>query len=799
MLPTLPVTEALPALLHALEQRPNAVLVAPPGAGKTTIVPLALLDAPWRGNGRILVLEPRRLAARAAATRMASLIGETVGQTVGYRTRLDSAVSAATRIEVITEGLLVRRLHSDPTLDGVIAVLLDEVHERALEADLALALCLDLQRVLRPELRLLAMSATLDGARLSALLDGPVIESAGRLFTVDVQHALRDVADVRDLPDAMARAVRAALAGHAGDILAFLPGMGEIRRTEAALAGCGALVLPLHGDLPPGEQDRALRPAEGRRVVLATSIAETSLTVPGVRIVVDGGWRRSPRPDSATGLTRLATLRVSRAAADQRAGRAGREAEGVAIRLWTAAVHRGLAPYDRPDILEAELSGLLLDCAAWGSAPSALPFPDPPPAGALAAAAALLTGLGAIDAAGRITQQGHRMAGLGAHPRLAAMMLLADGPGQAALGAELAALLEERDPMRGRDAPADVRLRLDALAGGAADVDRGALGRIRQQAAAYRRRLGVSGSATGDPGPLLAAAFPDRIAQRRGEPGSFKLSGGGGARLPRTDPLADAALLVVASLDLKASARIRLAAPIDPAALPASVAAQVTETVESGFDSVSGAVFARRRRRLGALVLDDRTVAADPAETAAALASAVGRKLDALPWTDAARQLQARAARLRAIDPTTPDLSDPALAAGVADWLSPHLTGATRMDSVAALDLVAILRGILGWQHAARLDRDLPTHLALPGGRAAVDYAQPVPLASARAQAFYGLAATPVLAGGSVPLQLALLSPAGRPIAITADLAGFWRGAWADARKDMRGRYPRHDWPEHPG
>ncbi len=799
MLPILPVTDALPALLDTLERRPNAVLVAPPGAGKTTIVPLALLDAVWRGDGRILVLEPRRLAARAAATRMASLIHEPVGQTIGYRTRLDSATSAATRVEVITEGLLVRRLLGDPTLDGVAAVLLDEVHERALEADLAMALCLDLQRVLRPELRLLAMSATLDGARLSRLLDGPVIESAGRMFPVEVRHLGRDVMDPRDLPDAMARAVRTALQQHEGDILAFLPGMGEIRRTETALAGCGALVLPLHGDLPPAQQDLALRPAEGRRVVLATSIAETSLTVPGVRIVVDGGWRRSPRLDPATGLTRLATLRVSRAAADQRSGRAGREAPGVAIRLWTLSLHRGLPPYDRPAILEAELSGLALDCAAWGTAPADLPFPDPPPTGALAAAGALLAGLGAVDAAGRITPQGRRMAGLGAHPRLAAMMLSADGPNQAALAADVAALLEERDPLRGRDPPADLQLRLDALAGNGGDADRGALSRIRQQSAAYRRRLGISGPAAGDVGPLLAVAFPDRIAQRRGEPGSFRLSGGGGARLPRADPLADARLLVVASLDLKASARIRLAAPIDPAALPPSIEAQVTETVESGFDAASGTVFSRRRRRLGALVLEDRTVPADPEATAATLAEAAGRRLDALPWTDAARQLQARAARLRDIDPATPDLSDSALATNVVEWLAPHLVGIARLADAAAFDLYGILRGVLGWQHAALLDRELPTHLALPGGRAAVDYAQPVPLASARAQAFYGLTATPSLAGGRVPLQLALLSPAGRPIAITADLANFWRGAWADARKDMRGRYPRHDWPENPG
>ncbi len=794
-LPDLPVREALPRLLDALAERSNAVLVAPPGAGKTTTVPLALLDAPWRGDGRILVLEPRRLAARAAATRMASLLGEAVGQTAGFRTRLESAVSDATRIEVVTEGLLVRRLQSDPALDGVAAVVLDEVHERALEGDLALALCLDLQKVLRPELRLLAMSATLDGARLSALLDGPVIESAGRMFPVAISHAARDVMDPRDLPDAMARAIRAALPAHEGDLLAFLPGMGEIRRTEALLAGCGALVLPLHGELPPAEQDRALRPAaEGRRVVLATSIAETSLTVPGVRIVVDGGWRRIPRMDSATGLTRLATVRISRAAAEQRAGRAGREAPGAAVRLWTAAAHRGMAPFDRPQILEAELSGLVLDCAAWGTAPADLSFPDAPPAGALAAGAALLTQLGALDVGGRITPLGRQMAWLGAHPRLAAMMLTAEGPGPQALAAEIAALLEERDPMRGREPPADIRLRLEGLATGAAEIDRGAASRIKRQASQYRRRLRAADVAAGEPGPLLAAAFPDRIAQRRSEIGSFRLSGGGGAKLPASDKLASAPLLVVASLDLKASARIKLAAPLELA----TIASRCTETVESGFDAATGAVLSRRRRRLGMLVLEDRTAAADPAEAARVLAGVIAADLAKLPWTDAARQLQARAALWRTLDPATPDLSDAALAADAGEWLEPHLQGIARLSGVAGLDLARLLRERLGWDHAQAIERGLPTHLSLPGGRAAVDYLEPVPLAAARAQAFYGLGETPLLAGGRVPVRLALLSPAGRPIAITADLAGFWRGAWADARRDMRGRYPRHDWPENP-
>ncbi len=795
--PALPVAGCLPELLAALEAGANAVLVAPPGAGKTTLVPPALLAAPWRGDGRIVMLEPRRLAARAAATRMAALRGEAAGGLIGFRTRLESQVSPATRIEVLTEGLLLRRLLADATLEGVAAVVFDEIHERSLEADLALALCLDLQRLLRPDLRLIAMSATPDAARLAALLEAPVVASAGRAHPVTVHHAARDLPALRDLPEAMARAVRAALAAHPGDLLAFLPGMGEIRRTEAALAGCAAEVMALHGDLPPAEQDRALCRAAGRRVVLASAIAETSLTVPGVGIVVDGGFRRAPRFDAAIGLPRLETMRISRAAAEQRAGRAGREGPGVAIRLWTTALHRGLPAFERPEILEAELSPLLLACAAWGSPPAALPFADPPPPGALAAAATLLAALGALDEGGRVTAAGRRMAGLGAHPRLAALMLAAATPGEAALAADLAALLEERDPLRAPAAAVDIALRLEALAAPPPEADRGAIGRIRRAGAQYRRRLGLSpdAPAAGDPAPLLARAFPDRLAERRGEAGSFRLAGGGGARLAADDPLARAPFLAVAAIEAKGAARIRLAAPIRADAL----APLARESVESGLDPISGAVFSRRRLRIGALVIADRTLPADPAETARILAAAALAR-SALPWTDAARQFQARVAWMAGLEPGLwPDLSDPWLAAHAADWLAPALAGATRLADLARLDLAVLLRALLPPGAARRLDAELPPALALPNGRAVVDYSEPVPLAQARAQAFYGLAATPSLAGGRVGLRLALLSPAGRPVAVTGDLAAFWRGAWAEVRREMRGRYPKHDWPENPG
>jgi ATP-dependent helicase HrpB len=688
-------------------------------------------------------------------------------------------------------------------------VLFDEAHERNLDTDIALALCLDLQRALRPELRLLAMSATLDIARFASVLgDAPVVESLGRAFPVAVEHRARDLPDPRDLPEAMANTIRAALANHPGDLLAFLPGWGEIRRTAERLSGIAAEVVPLHGELPPAEQDRALNPLpDGRRkVVLATSIAETSLTVPGVRIVVDGGFRRAPRLDPASGLTRLVTVRISKAAAEQRAGRAGRTVPGVAIRLWTEALHRGLAPADQPEILAAELSGLALDLAAWGAAPADLAFLDPPPTGTLAAGRALLRELDALDAEGRITPMGRAMARMGTHPRLARLLLAAADDGEKALAADLAALLEERDPIRGREAPSDINLRLELLHGGDHPAaDRGTIQRIRRAAALHRRRLKLHGTALpgGEAGPLLAAGFPDRIAAKRGSmDGAFRLASGQGARLAATDSLGKAQLLAVADLELAGTeARIRMATPLDLATLERRFPERLRWEEGAAFDARAGAVLARKRRMFGPLVLEEHILPTpDPATVAAALARALAeRGFRDLDWTEAAKQLRARIARLAALEEGWPDLSDAALAASAEEWLAPHLHGRTKLSEAKALDLAGVLRNLLPWERQKRLDTALPARLDLPGGRtAALDYTAETPTLEARAQHLFGLDGLPPLAEGRVKLQVALLSPAGRPIAVTGDLAGFWRGSWAEVRKEMRGRYPKHDWPEEP-
>ncbi len=803
-LPELPVREALPALLEALRAGTSAVLVAPPGAGKTTIVPLVLMDEPWAGTQKILVLEPRRVAARAAARRMAELLGEPLGERIGLATRLDRIAGPALRVEVVTEGLLVRRLQSDPGLEGVAAVLFDEAHERNLDTDIAIALCLDIQRNLRPELRLVAMSATLDGAGFSTLLEAPVIESMGRAFPVQISHRLRELADARELPEAMANTIRDALRAHPGDVLAFLPGWGEIRRTTERLSGIDAEVLPLHGELPPAEQDRALAPSTRRKIVLATSIAETSLTVPGVRIVIDGGFRRAPRLDASSGLTRLTTQRISRASAEQRAGRAGRTEPGVAIRLWTEAMHRGLPLQDRPEILEAELASFALDCAAWGADPASLALLDAPPAGALAAARALLRALDALDGDNRITETGRRMARLGTHPRFARMMLAARDAGEQALAADLAALLEERDPIRDREAPADINLRLALLHGADhAAADRPTLARITRAAAQHRRRLGLSARALpgGDAGPLLAAGFPDRIAARRGViEGAFRLAGldgaGPGARTAGTDPLRRAPLLAIAQLDLIGTeARIRMAAPLNLALLEARFPERLSWIEGAVFDARTGTVTARRRRMFGPLILEETAPEnPDPEAIAKTLAQAAAeRDWRDLDWTEAARQAQARIGWMRRGDPAWPEASLTAAA------LAPHLYGRNKLSELRMLDTHGLIMGLLTHEQRRSLETALPARLPLPKGRsAAVDYTGDIPRLEARAQHLYGVTTTPRLAGGTVPLHIALLSPAGRPIAITADLAGFWTGGWLDARKDMRGRYPRHDWPENP-
>ncbi|AQS87641.1 DNA helicase [Neoasaia chiangmaiensis NBRC 101099] len=817
VLPDLPVTAALPELERALASGRNAVLVAPPGAGKTTLAPLYLLQAPWRTDGRIVVVEPRRVAVRSAAHRMASLLGEETGDTVGFRTRTDSAVSASTRIEVVTEGLLLRRLLTDPLLDGVAAILFDEVHERSLDLDTALAFALDLQRSFRPELRLVAMSATTDGRAFASLLDGELIESEGRQYPIDIRHAKRDIAAPRELADTMARAVREAFETEQGDILAFLPGLAEIRRAERALADLPALVLPLHGELATTEQDRALRPAAQRKIVLATSIAETSLTVPGVRVVVDGGFHRTPRFDAGSGLSRLETRRISRATATQRAGRAGREAPGIAIRLWTEATGRAMALQDPPEILNGDLGGHRLDVAAWraamGTPPDALPLLDTPPQGAVQAADALLRDLGALDGAGHITTTGQAMAVLGAQPRLAAMLCAARTAAEQATAACLAALLEERDPLRPRPAPgqraitppADIRARLALIAGDdhAPDADRASLARIRQSAQRYQRRLRLSGRLAPDPNAaaaLIAAGFPDRVAQSRGEPGRYRLAGGGSGRVAANDPLARHTLLAAAALHVRTATDITLAAPLDPENLPRALIDRTTEQVETTLDSTTGSIVARKRLRLGALVLRDRNVTLAPEEAATLLLAQIrGDITGTLDWTDAARQFQARLLLARQhLDPDIPDCGDERLAATVDDWLAPYLSGITRLTQVKALDLLSILRARVPYDTLMQIDRTLPPALDTPGGRLSIDYTAVTPTVSARAQAFYGMRETPRLAHGKVPIQFSLLSPAGRPQAITPDIAAFWQTGWPDMRRDMRGRYPRHDWPENP-
>ncbi len=809
----LPVEECVPALREALAGAGAAVLVAPPGAGKTTVVPLRLLNEPWLAGGRIVVLEPRRLATRAAARRMSALLGEEVGATVGYTTRDERKVSRATRIEVVTEGVLTRRLQTDPSLPGVGLVVFDELHERNLHADLALALVLDARPALRPDLRLLAMSATLEAARVAALLgDAPVIESEGRAHEVTVRWVPRRPKEWLDV--ATTAAVRRAVAEEAGDVLVFLAGAADIRRVEANLRG-GALppdvdVRPLFGALSAGEQDAALAPSPPgrRRVVLATDIAETSLTVEGVRVVVDSGESRTPRFDARSGLTKLHTGPISRASAEQRAGRAGRTGPGVAYRLWSKLEHAARRPYPDPEIASVDLAGFALELAVWGAAPATLRFLDPPPARALEEAQALLAMLGAVDAAGRPTPLGRSMAGLPLHPRLARMVVGAVDGGLGWTACVLAAMLEDRDVLRGRpdDLPTDVAERVALIADESRRhhlADAGAVHGARRRAGELARRAGVTQGRvdTGRCGAVLGLAYPDRLAQARGG-ARFRLRNGAGAWVPGTDPLAGEPFLTIAEIDAgKGDGRVRLAAGLDPADIDAR-AGDAEESVSVTWDAARDDLRAKVERRLGSIVLSATDAPAPPGEvTTRALVGRVrATRLAALRWTDKARALQQRAAFARRTfgDPW-PDVSDAALLGSLDEWLAPLLHRATGRADIEAVDMTAALRSRLGHELARRLDQIAPPALPVAGGRnAALDYGGAQPVMAVRVQDLFGTATHPTVADGRVPVVLHLLSPAGRPVQVTADLPGFWAGTWADVRKDMAGRYPKHPWPVDP-
>jgi ATP-dependent helicase HrpB len=812
----LPIDPALPELAAALRANSAAVLVAPPGAGKTTRVPLVLAGEPWAEGRRILVLEPRRLAARAAAERMARTLGERVGDTVGLRVRFGSKVSRRTRIEVITEGVFTRLILGDPALDGVAAVLFDEFHERSLDADLGLTLSRDAQQGLREDLRLLVMSATLDGARVAKLLgDAPVVAAQGRAFPVETRYLGRDARPVEpQIADAVVRATRA----EAGSVLAFLPGAAEIRRAAALLEGRldpAIDVVALYGALASDEQDRAIAPAPpGRRkIVLATSIAETSLTIEGVRIVIDSGLSRVPRYEPDVGVTRLETVRVSRAAADQRRGRAGRTEPGVCYRLWDEPQTAALEAFSRPEILAADLSGFALDLAAWGAGAEKLAFLDPPPRPALAEAKSLLGELGAIDADGRITEEGRKLIRLPLPPRLARMVVDAAAQGAAGLGAaraaaEIAALIGERG-LGGDDA--DLRVRLDAFR-------RDRSPRARDARAMAQRWAENIITPTPDPSPqgggelsvgaLLALAYPERVAKNRGgAPGAFLLANGRGAQLDAASPLAREPYLAVAELTGSAAAgRILLAAPITLDEIEARFADRIETREEIAFDPTSASLRLRRQRRFGALALVEQPMPAtanEAADEAAAriLAQGVARLgLARLPWSKALRQWRDRVMFLRRAEGDEwPDLSDAALAADI-DWLASVFAGKTSLAALSGDEFAAALNARLPFPLQRRLDAEAPTHFAAPtGSRVPIDYdAEGGPKIAIRVQELFGLNRHPAIAGGRIALAIELLSPAQRPVQITRDLPGFWRGSYAAVRAEMRGRYPKHPWPDDP-
>jgi ATP-dependent helicase HrpB len=798
----LPIDDVLDELGTALAERNAAVLVAPPGAGKTTRVPLALLGAPWLGTRKILVLEPRRIAARGAALRMAKTLAERVGETVGLRARMITRSGPETRIEVITEGVFTRMILDDPTLPDIGAILFDEFHERSLDADLGLALALDAQKALRPDLRILVMSATLDGARVATLLDGArVIESEGRAYSVETHYLGSD--HQRRLEDRLADAVVRALRSEAGSLLVFLPGQGEIRRLEERLhdriTDPRVIIAPLYGALDIAEQDRAVEPAPAgcRKVVLSTAIAETSLTIEGVRVVIDGGLQRVPRYEPDAGVTRLETVRVSRASADQRRGRAGRTEPGACYRLWNEPQTASLKPYTDPEIRSADLSALLLDLAEWGvTDPSKLSWLDQPAASAVEAARAELQSISALDASGLITPLGRRLRALPLPPRLARIVIEA----RSFAAAEVAALLVERG-LGGNDT--DIEHRLSNFR------------RDRSRRADDMRRLARTWAedahapkqdAPSSVAAILALAFPDRIAKARGAPGQYLLASGRGAYLDPADGLAQSPYLVVAEMQGTAAAtRILAAARTSEAEVAAMAGERIVERDELTFDAAAAALRGRRVRRLGALTLASETRAVSPnLETAGVLArAAAARGIDRLPWSKSQEQLRHRIAFLRAAGESQqrwPDVGDTALAENAEIWLGPFLTSATRLADISAETLGAALDALVPWDLKRQLEVDAPTHFQAPTGNAhPIDYDGPAaPALSIRVQELYGLKDHPAIAGGRLPLTLNLLSPAHRPIQITRDLPGFWAGSWSAVKAEMKGRYPRHVWPDDP-
>ncbi len=812
--PDFPIAELLPGLLESLAAHPRLVLEAPPGAGKTTQVPLALLDAPWRGDGRILMLEPRRVAARAAAGFMAKQLGEQPGDTVGYRIRFEARVSARTRIEVVTEGILTRMIQDDPTLEGVAAILFDEFHERHLAGDLGLALALDVQAQLREDLRIVVMSATLDGEKLARFLDAPRLTSAGRSFPVAIAHfpARRD----EPLTAQLRRCVEEALAKHPGDLLVFLPGQREIGDAQSALADAaqdhGAVLLPLHGELPVEAQSAALAPdPQGRRrIVLATNVAESSVTLPGVRVVIDAGLAREPRYDPNSGFARLDTVAISQASADQRAGRAGRVAEGWAYRLWPQS--QRLEPMRTPEIAQVELAGLALELAAWGE--SALRFVDAPPPGALSAARELLQRLGALDDARRITAFGRELLALGTHPRLAAMLKAPRDPSERALACDLAALIEARDPIRERSD--GLAMRWQALAASrrgriGGNANRGALAAIDAAAKQWRRRLRCDTPPPEDApahliGDLLAHAFPDRIArQHPSDPRRYQLANGRMARIFDDSAIFGEPWIVASELRFEArDSLVQRAAPVDEARLQRDFPDRFFEGDVVRWDAEARALVSRRERRFDRITLESKPAGRpDPALAAQALTDAVGELgLDALPWTEGLRQWLERVRCLRGWMPELglPDLSDDALLAAREQWLKPAFAGKTRLDALGEQELGEALKSGLDWSLRQKLDTLAPRRITVPSGmERGIHYVHGhAPVLAVKLQELFGLADTPRIADGRVPLTLHLLSPGGKPLQVTQDLRSFWANTYPEVKKEMKGRYPRHPWPDDP-